>query len=90
MEEGPGCGGCYALTGKSRRQTLVTNKHLSRSGSGFWMMPVGLILLTQRRVLGSRFSPSAVQGVGVYPKKVLQQLRELVTEERRCLLLMNR
>ena len=54
------------------------------------MMPVGLILLTQCRVLGSRFSPSAVQGVGVYPKKVLQQLRELVAEERRCLLLMNR
>ena len=65
------------------------------------MMPIGLILtddssieskvLTQCRVLGSRYSPSAVQGEGVYPKKSLQWTRGLVSRgETMHLLLLNR
>ena len=54
-------------------------------------MPIGLILLTQRRVLGQGLgSALGGQGEGVYPKKSLQWTRGLVKEEKMYLLLLNR
>ena len=54
-------------------------------------MPGGLILTDSTRVQGSRYSPSVVQGEGVYPKKSLQWTRGLVSREETVhLLLLNR
>ena len=75
---------------------LVSNK--SPSGVWVWVwvwvMPIGLILTVDSTLSprsGSRYSPSAVQGEGVNPKKSLQWTRGLVIRgETMHLLLLNR
>ena len=59
----------------------MSNKCLSESGSGFVVMPVGLMLLTQCRVQGQSLGTALVQGKGegVFPKKSLQWTRGLVS-----------